>query len=770
MKNKLFLLLLIIQFYSFGYQLMDSWLATPSSHTVYLTQEVYNLQASWGLNFSSCVSAVNNHGVSNVATLIAASNYSESEPCIVKFETVRNADNSVDYSSVAVCTRDSLGEYFSFTIIVNDSVFNPASHDINSVMTHELTHSLGLADNSDPTTLMYGYAGTITNLTNDEINGIKNVYEKPVIQILSPCIVSGDTLKVIYKNETDSVEFRVTTPSMLAHNSVVPPDISLAGFFTDLVNQYTGKEANFDSLGNSVYSYKTNIKVLEDYMESDIFKFRTYNKRNSWAYGNYWSNNSPSGEGLLKITPKPTNESPIPGSMYNVSPRGKGSVTDTLEIKVRVPEVLGSYPAINIKIDGVYVNPGDIVFDSTENMWIYYWDLSTANPTEYGRRYTITSEIEDDPTSNDVTGIYLVEAILFENFENFTFGEWTEWGGEWPLNSNEPWYIGNSPTISGEKSLSSTTGYTTFSNYFVLSPNVTIPDSSLNKTKLEFDIYWRYSGSLWSNLYMDICDSGGTPIVEDIFLPKSTNSWWHYNYDLSRFSGQTISIRLNNYHNFNPNYVIFTRYDIDNFLIYAIPDMDSPNIDFVSGNFADLNEDMNLTLQFNDNSGIGSVTADYSIEEDSNTITLYPVKGTYNYTGFIPARDHECIGTISFRIKDSVGNETVSSGHSIGWAIGGGGLLTAPQNVVLAQPTSTTIAITWDLVDGATSYKVYSSTDPYGTFTEDSTGTFTETRKWEKTIADNKYFYYVIAVNATKFDVEVIKEEEFEIAKAGENK
>ncbi|MGD9707313.1 MAG: amidase domain-containing protein [Candidatus Delongbacteria bacterium] len=459
---------------------------------------------------------------------------------------------------------------------------------------------------------------------------------------------------------------------------------------------------------------------------------------------------------IVKIKAYPEIQSPTNNEIIHVRYSPKGTVQDTVAIKVKVPEVLSSYPTIKIKIDDVYVNQGDITFDSGENVWIYNWDVTSINPGSAGKRFLVVAEINGTPSCYDAAGVYLVEAILFENFENFTFGEWTEWGGEWPLNSNEPWYIGNSPTISGEKSLSSTTGYTTFSNYFVLSPNVTIPDSSLNKTKLEFDIYWRYSGSLWSNLYMDICDSGGTPIVEDILLPKSTSSWWHYNYDLSRFSGQTISIRLNNYHNFNPNYVIFTRYDIDNFLIYAIPDMEGANIDFISGNSAEINEDMSLLIQFNDTSGIGSVTADYSIEEDSNTITLYPVKGTYNYTGLIPARDHECIGSISFRIKDSVGNETVSSGHSIGWAIGGGGLLTAPQNVLMTVVNNSTLTITWDIVDGATGYKVYTSLDPYGSFTEDTTGTFTSSREWQKTFDGNKYFYYVVATNA-------VKKEEFEI-------
>jgi hypothetical protein len=119
---------------------------------------------------------------------------------------------------------------------------------------------------------------------------------------------------------------------------------------------------------------------------------------------------------------------------------------------------------------------------------------------------------------------------------------------------------------------------------------------------------------------------------------------------------------------------------------------------------------------------------------------------------------------ITYKLTDSVGNETVSSGHYIGWALGGG-ILSAPENVVISALNDSTVSVTWDIVDGATGYKVYSSVDPYGTFSEDSTGTFTSSRVWEKIFDGNKYFYYVIATNPTKFDVEAIKEEDFEIAK-----
>ena len=124
MRNKFILFLIIIQCYSFGYKLMNSWLATPGSHTVYLTSEVNSLAPSWGLDFSNCVSVVNAHGVTNAPLLVAAGTTSETADCIVRYETVYTdtTNTTVDYGSIAVCRRTEPGEYSSFTIIVNDRV------------------------------------------------------------------------------------------------------------------------------------------------------------------------------------------------------------------------------------------------------------------------------------------------------------------------------------------------------------------------------------------------------------------------------------------------------------------------------------------------------------------------------------------------------------------------------------------------------------------------------------------------------------------------
>ncbi|MCK4654490.1 MAG: hypothetical protein KAU01_08590, partial [Candidatus Cloacimonetes bacterium] len=56
------------------------------------------------------------------------------------------------------------------------------------------------------------------------------------------------------------------------------------------------------------------------------------------------------------------------------------------------------------------------------------------------------------------------------------------------------------------------------------------------------------------------------------------------------------------------------------------------------------------------------------------------------------------------------------------------------------------IELNWSPVTGAASYKVYSSSDPYAGFTEDTSGTFID-ESWSAPAPGTKKFYYVTALN-----------------------
>jgi len=69
----------------------------------------------------------------------------------------------------------------------------------------------------------------------------------------------------------------------------------------------------------------------------------------------------------------------------------------------------------------------------------------------------------------------------------------------------------------------------------------------------------------------------------------------------------------------------------------------------------------------------------------------------------------------------------------------------SPANAEISNDGSE-VTVTWDAVIGATSYKVYSSTDPYTGFVEVSSGSYNGT-SWTGPFDGNKLFYYVVAVN-----------------------
>lgn len=71
--------------------------------------------------------------------------------------------------------------------------------------------------------------------------------------------------------------------------------------------------------------------------------------------------------------------------------------------------------------------------------------------------------------------------------------------------------------------------------------------------------------------------------------------------------------------------------------------------------------------------------------------------------------------------------------------------LAEPINIIISEATGK-IILKWDSVVGASSYRVYSFAEPYGTFQIDDSGIFNG-EEWITTITEEKKFYYVTASN-----------------------
>jgi hypothetical protein len=115
----------------------------------------------------------------------------------------------------------------------------------------------------------------------------------------------------------------------------------------------------------------------------------------------------------------------------------------------------------------------------------------------------------------------------------------------------------------------------------------------------------------------------------------------------------------------------------------------------------------NLTLTF-DSSGLSAGTYNANIEISSND----PDESPFN----VP---------VSLTVSSSAPN--------------------SPTNVIISISGSD-LNISWNAVAGATSYKVYSSDDPYTGFVEDTSGSFAG-ESWSTSVINEKKFYYVTAVN-----------------------
>jgi len=100
------------------------------------------------------------------------------------------------------------------------------------------------------------------------------------------------------------------------------------------------------------------------------------------------------------------------------------------------------------------------------------------------------------------------------------------------------------------------------------------------------------------------------------------------------------------------------------------------------------------------------------------------------------------IGTISDNESES-SNYKLIPGYYLGKITGD---ILPPENVTITVVGST-IQISWDIVQGANSYKIYSSDDPSSGFVEDSSGTFVD-ESWSTSSASEKKFYYVTADNS----------------------
>ena len=103
----------------------------------------------------------------------------------------------------------------------------------------------------------------------------------------------------------------------------------------------------------------------------------------------------------------------------------------------------------------------------------------------------------------------------------------------------------------------------------------------------------------------------------------------------------------------------------------------------------------------------------------------------------------------SAQVDSTANSATFNSVTEFGQLIICKGDMDVPLNVT-TEIIGTDIRISWDAVPGATSYKVFTSDDPYGSFTDISGSGIFDGTSWSIEYAESRKFYYVIAVTSAK--------------------
>jgi fibronectin type 3 domain-containing protein len=141
-------------------------------------------------------------------------------------------------------------------------------------------------------------------------------------------------------------------------------------------------------------------------------------------------------------------------------------------------------------------------------------------------------------------------------------------------------------------------------------------------------------------------------------------------------------------------------------------------------------------FDWNDVSGSTSYTLLVDNNSNFSSPEINQTLGTSSYT---PASDM-ALGTYYWKVLST--NAFGSSAYSSTWSV-----ILAPLSAPINVTTSvegTNLTVAWDTVSGSTSYDVYSSTDPYGTFTF---VTNVATNSYVTTTTETKLFWYVVAKN-----------------------
>ncbi len=280
----MFIIFFLITFFFtnvvYSYQLNNYWLS-KNGCTINRTSEINNLSTTVGLNISTVLTDMNTSSVTNIplisnGSIVSIDSSTDTLYCI-RYCEFYDENGNPDFLIQGRCDTYFEGELDRFSIRLNkfkDNEWGSSSDkfDINSVLRHELGHALGLdhtqqndnalmLDNLPPNTTRY--------LTEDDIDGLKHIYDPPEIELFEPSGLIAD------QNDSYSIvagqvlSFKISVPLLKGSSN---SQLKLRAY--NFKEEVFGNEVNLYKYGdNSLYNHDsfTYVETIDDKCIYNLF-------------------------------------------------------------------------------------------------------------------------------------------------------------------------------------------------------------------------------------------------------------------------------------------------------------------------------------------------------------------------------------------------------------------------------------------------------------------------------------------------------------------
>jgi len=240
--------------------------------------------------------------------------------------------------------------------------------------------------------------------------------------------------------------------------------------------------------------------------------------------------------------------------------------------------------------------------------------------------------------------------------------EWEEMSPDWTIidedGDEESWILRNFNMHSGSKCM-----FVSYNadgnNDWLISPKLTIQEAS------ELRLWMKSADSEWMESYNVLISESGSDISDFSTTLESVvdapDEYTEKVYDLSLYAGKEIYVAVQCV-SVDEYGLYLDDFSVSNCTWVAPLDEAAPELVSVNGNTAAVGDDLHLSLDISDKTGVVSpIVGTYTIDGNEYSVELTQAKDSYTFTGTVPASGSAAAATIDFDVKDTAVPENATN-------------------------------------------------------------------------------------------------------------